>query len=176
MSSIINITEIISAAEARESNVVAVLEMISPLPLPERVQILAAALLKLRTIEDPRRLNPFVDEPVAAPAPELPPATLAPSPPPSPPAPNPSKARPKSRKGSGQDATRLLSKEDVGRLVELVQKHPGSSSPWLAKQLGVNPAVQRWRNTLQALLETGILRKDGKDNKTRYFKLDAGPA
>jgi hypothetical protein len=203
-----NISALISAAETRESNVTAVIELLSDLPQPERVEVLVAALLRTSRVavgisfgpphggvvparnplpadadtgvnakgqpgrviqpaqkaRNPRRADlpaalAFADEPVAAPAPRLPK-----------PLPNPSKARPTSRKGSGQEATRMLPKEDAGRLVELVEKHPGSSSPWLAKQLDVNPAGQRWRNTLQAALETGVLRKEGKDNKTRYFK------
>ena len=193
-----NISALIAAVETRESNVTAVIELLSDLPQPERVEVLVAALLRTSRVavgisfgpphggvvparnplpaaaavdviqpaqkaRNPRRADlapaAFADEPVAAPAPRLPK-----------PLPNPSKARPTSRKGSGQEATRMLPKEDAERLVELVGKHPGSSSPWLAKQLDVNPAGQRWRNTLQAALETGVLRKEGKDNKTRYFK------
>lgn len=227
-----NISALISAAETRESNVTAVIELLSDLPQPERVEVLVAALLRTSRVavisfgpphggvvparnplpaddadtgvnakgqpgrviqpgQRSRNLLPAelhadgtaaafgtdaaarilarpISEPVAVPAPTLPPS----------PPPNPSKARPTSRKGSGQEATRiLLPQEDMGRLVELVGKHPGSSSPWLAKQLGVNPAGQRWRHSLQTALEVGVLRKEGKDNKTRYFKgPNAGPA
>ena len=172
------ITELISAAEARESNVIAVLDMLSPLTPQERAHVLAAALLKttrlvgpIQILQSPSAEAAFADEPVASPAPSLPDP------------PNPPKARPTTtRKGSGREATRLLSDSDVARMLDLVAKHPGSSSPWLAKQLGVNQAGQRWRNTLQTALETGLLRREGKDNKTKYFRgpmmkgpSDAGP-
>lgn len=191
-----NITALISAAETRESNVTAVMDLLSALPQPERVEVLVAALLrtsrvpvgisfgekKLPESRSPTALavspvattltpgaapTAFADEPVAAPAPSLPEAPR-----------NPPKARPTARKGSGQEATRLLlPKEEQDRLLELVEKHPGSSRPWLAKQLGVvNPEGKRWRQTLQAAVEKGTLRKEGKDNKTRYFRgNDAGP-
>lgn len=181
-----NIQALIMAAETREANVESVLALLRFLPQPEIIEVLVAALLRaqgpLQPHVSPTMVAPvpplvvtpprvmvappratkrprFPDEPVAAPAPSLPEAP-----------PNPPKARPTARKGSGQQATRLLSQEDAARLVELVGSHPGSSSPWLAKQLGVNQAGQRWRNTLQAAIETGVLRKEGKDNKTRYFK------